>query len=455
MEQLTEDQQAAYNELVDFVLKDSEYEMYCLLGYAGTGKTFTITRVVEAYAEAFPKATIGVTAPVNKAVKVLKKAANFEVKGVKYATVHGLLGLKPKITNTGEQEYVPDPQVSQSIDAVNLLIVDEASMLQDDLFEMLYAKVIENGLKIIFIGDPAQIPPVKTKKHSANNSTPMRTSSYEKYRIKAVYLKEIVRQGKDSPIIDVATYVRNDLMSFQAIPKHFSKALEDSKVDFLSVSKNENELGELLVSLFNSENFQESADYAKIIAWTNKTVDAFNSVVRNIIYGEKAAKIEIGEKLIADKPILNNSSAMMLDILYTTNDEIEIVSFAKKYTTINGKPYAYYDCTTADDKRIPILHEDSEQLYQDTLSELKASAQFHQKRGNGAAYWHAYYNFQNNFADVKYNYAITAHKAQGSTYKNVLVCEYDIRKNQTLFERNRILYTALTRPSHNLTIVTK
>jgi ATP-dependent exoDNAse (exonuclease V) alpha subunit len=64
--------------------------------------------------------------------------------------------------------------------------------------------------------------------------------------------------------------------------------------------------------------------------------------------------------------------------------------------------------------------------------------------------WENYYNFLNNFAIVKNAYAISAHKSQGSSYNDSLVILNDIVKNRDIIEKNRILYTAITRPKNKL-----
>jgi ATP-dependent exoDNAse (exonuclease V) alpha subunit len=64
-----------------------------------------------------------------------------------------------------------------------------------------------------------------------------------------------------------------------------------------------------------------------------------------------------------------------------------------------------------------------------------------------------YYNFTRRYADVSWGYSISAHKSQGSTYKNVFVLEDDIDKNWDVIERNRIKYTAFTRASSNLFVL--
>ena len=61
--------------------------------------------------------------------------------------------------------------------------------------------------------------------------------------------------------------------------------------------------------------------------------------------------------------------------------------------------------------------------------------------------WQSYYNFIEEFADITYSYAITVHKAQGSTYNYVIVNYKDIISNTKKEEVDRLLYTGITRAS--------
>jgi ATP-dependent exoDNAse (exonuclease V) alpha subunit len=65
-----------------------------------------------------------------------------------------------------------------------------------------------------------------------------------------------------------------------------------------------------------------------------------------------------------------------------------------------------------------------------------------------------FYKAKQHYADVNYAYAITCHKSQGSTYKNVYVDLADISGNDNVVERNRIIYTAITRASEKAVIIT-
>jgi exodeoxyribonuclease-5 len=56
--------------------------------------------------------------------------------------------------------------------------------------------------------------------------------------------------------------------------------------------------------------------------------------------------------------------------------------------------------------------------------------------------------------DMDYGMAITAHKAQGSTYTHVFVMENDIDANWLIKERNQLKYTSFTRPIISATVLT-
>lgn len=150
---MTREQQLAHDTLVDFVTTRHEKKMYLLEGYAGTGKTFTISQVVSTLMTSFDGGgyRIAVTAPTHKAVKVLKKFNRMT--GVTFSTIHSLLELKESYNEfTGklkfERSYSEegDPKINE----FDVVLVDEASMLQDELFMHLLEH--QDDVRIIFIG---------------------------------------------------------------------------------------------------------------------------------------------------------------------------------------------------------------------------------------------------------------------------------------------------------------
>ena len=67
--------------------------------------------------------------------------------------------------------------------------------------------------------------------------------------------------------------------------------------------------------------------------------------------------------------------------------------------------------------------------------------------------WVKYFNLLGKYADVKYNYALTVHKSQGSTFDNAIVINCDIKRVQDKKERNKLLYTAVTRAKNKLFVI--
>lgn len=460
---LTKEQYIAAQALYKYLTEESEYDLMLLQGYAGTGKTFTISLVIEMFLTSEKATNMAITAPVNKAVKILRNAANYQDKRLQYMTVHSLLGLKPKISKNGEQEFVQDFDVPAKIEGLQVLVLDEVSMLNDELYAMLHFYVIERGLKIIFVGDPAQIPPIQSKNHKSDNAAPLLKSYQERDKIGVVSLTEIVRQKGTNPIIALATDLRNDLKRLAPLPTVEHVEENGEGITTLTIANDSKQMRKYLREWFTSEEFANDSDHAKVVAWTNRTVDAFNEIIRKMRFGKDVAGLVVGDKLIADVPIIDNEEAIKT-ILFSTNDEFTVVGFDVREKLLKGREqwgathtikYYWAEVQTDDQKmqHIRILHEDSQEEFKQMLNVMIELAKEKTKEGKGGGYWKDYYAMLENFAQVKYNYAISAHKSQGSTYKNVMVVEADIDANRKIVERNRIKYTAITRPSSFLVVV--
>jgi exodeoxyribonuclease-5 len=117
------------------------------------------------------------------------------------------------------------------------------------------------------------------------------------------------------------------------------------------------------------------------------------------------------------------------------------LSFYEVKVRSNGKIYI-----------IKLLAESSQKAYDDELESLKKKAEKAAPMLKRNA-WVKYYNFKDKFADVKYNYALTVHKAQGSTFDNAIVINCDIKRMPNKRERDKLLYTAITRAKNKLFMV--
>jgi Intestiviridae Dda-like helicase len=488
-------QQEAFDWLVPFCLGEDmpgDYRKALLQGYAGTGKTFLISRIVEEVRFRAKKMgftiNFGVTAPTHKAVKVLKKASDFADK-VDFGTIHSFLALKEHIDlRTGKVSYKPDYENKfkpRKIDGVNILIIDESSMLHDQLFEYIEEEMRSNfGLRVIYMGDRKQIPPVRENNDPSKgeDAIPFKSERQQSHHIHVLSLTEPQRQAADSPIIMYSVAIR-EAENSQVIDYEF-KEEEKEHIERMTPKHNMEKMREIFLNYFDTIQFNADPDHAKVIAWTNKTVDWANREIRLLI--NKAItlpKIVENEKLLMDEPLMGREKGEKEPkILIAKNMDVMAVGIVieninlgywllpqnptdrNKAILEHGEPkfrktvsLKVYKCTLIDEegKQYPvnIMHEESEETFQEIRNAIKAQALKCQDKYEQLEMWRQYYKIAENFAWVAYNYAITAHKSQGSTYQYVISMEWDIEQNRELSERNRIRYVAATRPKQKLWVI--
>jgi exodeoxyribonuclease V alpha subunit len=115
-----------------------------ITGGPGTGKTYLASRIAHLFIEAGAKALL--SAPTGKAAEQLQKGIG--QRGAAGGTLHSLLSLRPQEKTT------------HSFLSADLLIVDECSMIDAQLFAQLFA-AIKGGTKVILMGDGDQLPAVE------------------------------------------------------------------------------------------------------------------------------------------------------------------------------------------------------------------------------------------------------------------------------------------------------
>lgn len=118
-----------------------------ITGGPGTGKTTVIQGLIDAYRQLNPTAAITLCASTGRAAQRMMEST-----GVKAVTIHSLLGLKP------DSAFNSDEFVCNSINA-DLIVIDEASMLDVELACILFSAV-KPGALLLIIGDVDQLPPV-------------------------------------------------------------------------------------------------------------------------------------------------------------------------------------------------------------------------------------------------------------------------------------------------------
>lgn len=443
-------QYQAFDAIIEFFKQPTNTFGFMLLsGSAGTGKTYLVSKVAE-YMQSVYFCDVLMCAPTNKAVKVMRANCPYTA-NIKFTTIHSALGLREEIDDYGNIIFRNQKLDDVKIGDYNYVILDEASMVDDKLLKELLDAISATKIKILFVGDRYQIPPV-----NYTESIIFLDSTKEKYHMKEAVLSVIIRQNRANPIIAFANGVKSELNnptivrklaadpSFQGIPQ----------ITFLPQSKET--LLPVLQRYFLTDEFDEDADYCKVLAWTNERVNKFNTLIRKMKYGTDVPQLVVGEKIIFDKPWIENKY-----IVYANNEEVTVRGFEMKTMELFDHVFEYYDTqiskegsTAIEKHHIVILSETSLPSFIKVKEMLKKNALNH-KAGSAEAkgWWATYYTFINKFAAIKYNYAITVHKAQGSTYNHAIVANYDINTNLSVVERNRIKYTAVTRPKENLYII--
>lgn len=469
---LNNGQKKAFVSLISYMKNPEDYKGAVLKGYAGTGKTYLISSVVDFMKKAYPNRKVAVTAPTNKAVKVLSNGVQFKEQGVfktehrhdtsvEYGTVHSILGLKETISDTGERKFVID-QKKTKIHDFRYLIVDEASMLNDELYHLIME---HKGAKldVIFMGDPAQIPPVNQE-----HCLPFHNDNPDK--LLKLELSEIMRQKEGNPIVGLSFQIRENLDKINPLGSIHSDLDGNNHGTLIMDAKLDREnLRPLLNSLYKDPAFKSDPNFVKTIAWRNKSIDYLNSVIREEVYGKNLDRFVIGEKLIANQALFSNGDYGM-ELIANTSTEFEIKHVRVKphkfsISQFNNKksmfPKYSFECDiysisaeTADTGKpviIRVIREEYMEAYTSFCNTLKSAA----KVAKNAKLWIDYYDACKFNHNVSYGYAITAHKSQGSTYKNVVFIEEDVDSNKKIVEKNRIKYTAYTRAAEKLILLRK
>ena len=200
---LTEDQQEAYDRVYDRLDRGERYTG--LRGYAGTGKTYLVSRLVEELLE--EDCQLSVCAPTHKAVQVLSQELGDAP--VQMQTLHSFLGLRLQPTEGGEYELVAEEEQDFT---EGVVIVDEASMIGREEWQHIEASPM--WVQWLFVGDPAQLPPVNEDPSPALD-------------VPGPTLETIHRQAADSPILDLAHALSDEALRFEDFERLVEEDLED------------------------------------------------------------------------------------------------------------------------------------------------------------------------------------------------------------------------------------
>lgn len=431
MDILSPSQKIALEQLEIFYL-DPKAKTFLLAGSAGTGKTYLLREFLNQLPEfkktlkmLDPKAVNEelfpfITATTNKALAAMEEILNGTYAGDNLTTIYSQMGLK--VTNdykTGEQKLTKTIRLTSQPNS--LIVIDECSMVSRELLQYINGVFIGNS-KIIYIGDPYQLPPVKEK------MSPVFVKPDYKFE-----LLEPQRQNTNSSILALANKFRDIIRKdvYPPIPNWPDLSNLDPEVIWT------NDPGSFLYEI--EHQFDSKQD--RVLAWTNQTVRDYNAHIRQSMGIPQ--DLQIGERVILADSYRTNSPTYFNKLL--RGDTIfrihDILPNPEKYLEI--KDYKIY--ILEDEKHVKTKYN----VYvPNNYNNIKAAM----KKAARLKDWKMYFDLKDNFADLRSIYASTVHKAQGSTFRKVFIDLNDIGKNTKWYEIARLLYVAISRASEQVII---
>lgn len=412
------EQAFAIQQLVEHLNSRSAPLFITLKGPAGTGKTFTMQFVARDF-----KRQIIFTAPTNKAVRVLREALTSDhYKNPACRTIYSLLGLQ--MLPNGEVKELTKSEDPVDLSDVYAVVIDEASMISPVLLtHITEASQQFPHIRWIFMGDPYQLPPV------GEAVSPV----WELPGVKTLELTKVMRQ--DNQILQLAQHLR------ERVATPFGKLLLKADNDGTEGIWMHNAASLENLLLDRADEFLRGE--ARAIAWRNAIVGKYNQRIRERLFADTLKyPWQVGDRIALLEPVKNLDGEVV-----GTTDEEGAVEQAEE------APHPVYDIACW---RVR-MRSDMNTVVPLWIPTVAGNAQFIRRKERLASEarvtrskWKDFWEFSDAFAKVRYAYAITAHRAQGSTYTKAFVSWSDILSNPNRAEALRCLYVAATRPRKEL-----
>lgn len=418
--QLTRSQAAAYHRILEAI--DQGESGIVLRAPAGSGKTFLTAVIIEALLHEGLR--VAATATSNKAVSVLANKLPF---GVSALTIHSLLGLRLDEQENGTYTLIQGGY--NRIPEYDVVIIDEASMLDSYLFGEIMQHY-GHGVFFLFVGDAAQLPPVADKDRYIS-------PVFQSMRIEHVELREVVRQKEDSVILELATEIREYGERFPI------EHLRDFEKQDITIRDTH----------YFLENWTSGT---RILAWRNKTVQKYNTLLHNRFFQNPHEPFCPGER------ILMHEQHSYIDLY---GHKVTLINSAEGTVSfIRPKNHPHYRDIPAWEIGLKMDNEKQATGFfpmdavNFTKNLQKIWAQWNIEKYHKKNYAEAKnlsgraWGLKNSFLPLRLAYASTVHKAQGSTFHTAFVDVKDLCGETSDARFNKMLYTAVTRPSDALVL---
>ncbi len=437
-------------QLAEFIFDKNTKGLFLLKGYAGTGKTTTISTVVKNLWKTGKKSVM--LAPTGRAAKVISNYA-----GRQAFTIHKKI-YQPRKAKNGGVNFV----LQTNKHTHTFFIIDEASMISDathnsklfengslldDLVSYVYSGL---GCKLILIGDTAQLPPVKMDLSPALDKNNL-SLNYMK-EVHEIELSEVMRQHTDSGILVNATQLRYKVSGYGDYNFKF-------QLDFPDITRliDGYDIQDAITVAYDNDGVEDTA----FIVRSNKRANQYNQQIRSKIRGQEN-EISTGDYVMVVKNnyfwlddssdagfIANGDICEILEI--RSIKELYGFRFAEvKVRMIDYKGQRPFDTVllldTLSSESPSLSYEESNRLYQEVAKDFESEKSKYKKLLSIKK------NKYFNALQVKFSYAMTCHKSQGGQWKTVFIEQPYLPQGPNK-EYLRWLYTAVTRAQEKLYLI--
>lgn len=427
----------ALNEM-DRFMKSNETSM-TLSGYAGTGKTSLMEMIAKKGQK--QNRPVMFCATTNKAAAVLNDRVSKA--GFKASTLNKVFGINVEVDSSKTYNARNLVNVLKDVDIMpgTTIIIDEASMINEENYKILNDIAKEHRLKIIYVGDEAQLAPVNEDKIS---------KVFRNGEGKVIRLTQVERTD-DNAILKEATAIRNG----EPLSKVSSFNSKGEGVAYIS-PQHQDAINEVIDKYVKG--LKQNPNYFRILAYTNKAVTAYNNQVRELldydspiphvgepmtgyanwgyewrtksyrfINSESYKVTQVGRPATVQTRLDNGTPVVMQAVPITLEDSLGNVDTFNFMDIKNNALNRQSALILADEKKR--LWNEARRAYG-----REAKAAVYAKINAIDSFLFVNDNIEDNSHNllqaktIDFGYALTIHKSQGSTFTHVLMDDVDVSR---------------------------
>lgn len=442
----------AYEQLIEFIESESRTgNFFTLSGKSGTGKSTVLAKVVEH----FPGRIFTIAAISHKAKEELHSKIKSD--NVEPTTVASLLGMRMNL-ETGE--FLIDNFVDEvPIDGIDILIVDECSMISKEIVDMIMFRK-PTYATVIFAGDEGQIRPIR-KTSVLNDLSPTFETRF------LFRLIERIRQGEGNPILEDSDYWWDQTKSMRPVYSNLQKQNKVNEIGGIYYTGKFDKVIKYFSHEFLKARDERDPYRIKVVTYTNRARTIINGMIRDILFPNNSHEQFLQDELLmmmdAYKAPFDGKGEFGVQEPFTNvmnSMEFSVLSIKDATVTIEELTYHYYIMkgmyTTLDGKKqciIPVLKKEEQHRWDKFVSESFVYAKTLKGEQKNYALQTAWY-YARLFAKVDYGYCISAHRSQGSTYNMTIVNLTDMLTAPINHQEiASLIYTGMTRSRHTTIMV--